>query len=518
MTINNIVNSVVQQTFANVVVELSLFASDTLFAEKMEIAFGNNADVSEFQNEWLNGTLKEFPDIEIRSRVEINGANGAFSTDTGKIYVAQELIDENTNHQQVITSTLLEEYGHYVDSEVNVIDSPGDEGYIFARLVQGETISDSALGVLKAENDTTTVTLDGQIIEIEQAADDISLVSRLSGDYQIDALLNAHTPALASKWANETITYSFFDGGFYYGNESNVGEVTEQVKSNIRNILESRIEPYLNVDFVEVSDAGNNYGQIRVLMSDGPNYAYAYGPSDNDLGGDIHLRNNQNWGTGPGTHEFSTLIHETLHALGLKHPGDYNGGLEPGPFLPANEDNGLNTIMSYYAAGQRDNPNTEIKENQLPISSGLMPYDVKALGYLYGFSTVNSDPLIGSSPIEDSLINGNNLGPNQQLSSQSDDKLVSGNGLHQLVMQNDGNLVLYQNEFVPVWASNTMGSGADYAIMQADGNFVLYDGSQAVWASGTSGNQGSVLGLQDDGNLVIYNGQAQAIWSSGTNI
>lgn len=50
--------------------------------------------------------------------------------------------------------------------------------------------------------------------------------------------------------------------------------------------------------------------------------------------------------------------------------------------------------------------------------------------------------------------------------------------------------------------------------MQHDGNLVLLNGSfTPVWASNTSGNFGAYLNAQDDGNLVIYNASNVPVWS-----
>jgi Ca2+-binding RTX toxin-like protein len=82
--------------------------------------------------------------------------------------------------------------------------------------------------------------------------------------------------------------------------------------------------------------------------------------------------------SGVGSHGFMSLIHETLHALGLKHPGNYNGsGSGNAPFLWYGEDNTTNTVMSYNFAGR--------------AASTPMPYDLLALQYLYGARTYNED-------------------------------------------------------------------------------------------------------------------------------
>src|SRR6267378_3506048 len=96
------------------------------------------------------------------------------------------------------------------------------------------------------------------------------------------------------------------------------------------------------------------------------------------------------------------------------------------------------------------------------------------------------------------------LQPTQQLNIG--DQLLSGNGWVRLVLQGDGNLVLYRVQIGhPLWASNTSGNPVTHAVMQGDGNLVAYaaDGT-SFWASGTDGHPGASAVLQDDGNFVIY--------------
>ena len=102
------------------------------------------------------------------------------------------------------------------------------------------------------------------------------------------------------------------------------------------------------------------------------------------------------------------------------------------------------------------------------------------------------------------------------VSLTANQSLASCNGDYSLIMQGDGNLVLYQGS-TALWASNTVGSGADEAIMQGDGNFVLYTSSGTpVWASNTAGNTGAYLQVQNDGNVVVYSASGAALWSTGT--
>lgn len=77
-----------------------------------------------------------------------------------------------------------------------------------------------------------------------------------------------------------------------------------------------------------------------------------------------------------------------------------------------------------------------------------------------------------------------------------------------LSFQSDGNLVLLQEPGdVVLWASGTNDETTDVLVMQTDGNLVIYDNyvpASAMWATGTDGHQNATLVLQDDGNLVVY--------------
>lgn len=86
-----------------------------------------------------------------------------------------------------------------------------------------------------------------------------------------------------------------------------------------------------------------------------------------------------------------------------------------------------------------------------------------------------------------------------------------------LVMQGDGNLVLYGPGGRPLWNTGTAGSGAVFAGMQGDGNLVLYTSDlRPKWSSGTAGHNNSRLIAQSDGNLVLYNPNNTPVWNSGT--
>ena len=111
------------------------------------------------------------------------------------------------------------------------------------------------------------------------------------------------------------------------------------------------------------------------------------------------------------------------------------------------------------------------------------------------------------------------LGPTQTL--QPGEYIQSPGGKVRLTMQTSGSLVLslvYPSASVTAWTSSP-GPAGTHAIMQDDGNLVLYDPQNNVtWNSATDHNPLSVLVVQDDGNAVIYGPSGQALWATGEHV
>jgi len=97
--------------------------------------------------------------------------------------------------------------------------------------------------------------------------------------------------------------------------------------------------------------------------------------------------------------------------------------------------------------------------------------------------------------------------------------IKSTNGLFELAMKTDGNLaLLHTPSGKSLWSTGTAGKGVTVCIMQKDGNLVLYEkGLNARWAAGTQGNEGSRLVVEDDGNAVIYSKAGNKTWSTDTS-
>lgn len=178
------------------------------------------------------------------------------------------------------------------------------------------------------------------------------------------------------------------------------------------------------------------------------------------------------------------LAHELGHCIGLRHTNWQPQGETSAIPIPSTPAADASSIMNGGTCGVN--------------WGGLSYYDQVALLSLYPVT-------LGGS---------NNLQPGQQLAQG--ELIRSSDGRFILIMQTDGNLVIYYYN-VPLWSSVTAGnSSINRAVMQTDGNFVLYDTNNvAHWSTITAGYPGGYIVMQDDGNLVIYqNGVPR--WSSNT--
>ena len=156
----------------DVIQQLKTLLDQSDFTAKMRLAFGETFNLAEAQSLILNlVNEQQLPELEIVYLTTINGGNGAYDSLNNKIYLSQEFLTQNIRHPQVITNLLLEEIGYYLDNQLNDIDTPGDEGAIFAAIAQGQELSSSALTTLQADNDRTTVVINGQetILELISA-------------------------------------------------------------------------------------------------------------------------------------------------------------------------------------------------------------------------------------------------------------------------------------------------------------------------------------------------------------
>ncbi|MDR9404177.1 MAG: Hint domain-containing protein [Halothece sp. Uz-M2-17] len=150
----------------------------------LETSFGWSRE-SVLAEEVENALLREFflddIELEVLPSTTLEGSLGAYAGSTNQIFLSDTFVLRNTDSPEIITDVVLEEIGHAIDAQFNAEDSAGDEGSIFSALVQGKSLSPEQLEQLYLEDDTATITVDGQEIVVEQAT--ITVDDDGSGDY-----------------------------------------------------------------------------------------------------------------------------------------------------------------------------------------------------------------------------------------------------------------------------------------------------------------------------------------------
>lgn len=120
------------------------------------------------------------------------------------------------------------------------------------------------------------------------------------------------------------------------------------------------------------------------------------------------------------------------------------------------------------------------------------------------------------------------LRPGEEL--RPGDARFSPSGAYALLLQRDGNLVLYRvADGKAVWATNALSQnlrvGDERVALQSDGNLVVYDDKKALWSSNTYGKKVSALLVGDNGELrllgpdgAVWTANAGGVWTGPTRL
>ena len=157
------------QAASNLVREqLAEVALSPEYDEITGLAFGENYNqevADSLRQSFAQGDLSQLPNIQIISSDILGNANGAYAEEIDTIFLSDQFVQ--SHNTQEIAGVLTEEIGHYIDDRINTVDAAGDEGDIFSRLVQGESLSGADLALLKEEDDSGFINLNDRVIAVE---------------------------------------------------------------------------------------------------------------------------------------------------------------------------------------------------------------------------------------------------------------------------------------------------------------------------------------------------------------
>lgn len=200
-----------------------------------------------------------------------------------------------------------------------------------------------------------------------------------TGDANLDGVL------MGVKWATTNLTFSFPTASTDYGSAYGAGSepynnfkaFTSVQQTAVRQVLQA----YQSVSKLVFTETAGGTGDFRYAESDSPSTAWGYYPSSSEKGGDMFFNNTTHWYDNPllGNYAYLTVLHETGHALGLKHPQDAQGSFG---VMPANVDSLEYTVMSYKSYIGSTASGYTNGSGSYPQS--LMMYDIAAVQQLYG--------------------------------------------------------------------------------------------------------------------------------------
>ncbi|WP_205679449.1 M10 family metallopeptidase C-terminal domain-containing protein, partial [Brevundimonas lutea] len=211
-------------------------------------------------------------------------------------------------------------------------------------------------------------------------------------------------------WANGIVTYAFFEAL----NEDNLLDENYQgfqafnaMQRQATRDAFALLADVANLTFIEAADNGASDNRMTFANSSTmPDYVWGWaggrfydlpeGQRDQWFSSEIWVNSDGGLGSyGLGTYNFTALMHEIMHGLGVPHPGDYNAAegvdITYAGFAEYAQDSRQYTIMSYFDARETG--------AQHGFSYGATPllHDILILQHIYGanMSTRAGDTVYG---------------------------------------------------------------------------------------------------------------------------
>jgi hypothetical protein len=137
------------------------------FDALMKQVYGDNYDkglAEQYRQQALRGDFSFLPEVQFVDAATLQGGKGAYNEAEGVVYINRDIVASDPD---LAAQVFVEEAGAHLDAKLNTVDTQGDEGEMFRRLLGGEQLSERAIEAIRNDNDHGTITVDGKQVQVE---------------------------------------------------------------------------------------------------------------------------------------------------------------------------------------------------------------------------------------------------------------------------------------------------------------------------------------------------------------
>ena len=329
------------------------------------------------------------------------------TTGSYHLFVASQNGEAEPNNSVATAQSLA--LGGSISGQVN---ASGDHDFYAVNLVAGQTYVFRTAATAATDTTDTTLTLRNaagtQLLTNDDAGEagfsairytatatgtfylDVAGFGTTTGAYNITAF-TAPTPVVYTndQIANQ-LTNGYWGGGSHHFNVAPGGSLTYNITAltldgqTLARAALALWSDVTGITFNEVTVGG------QLVYDDNQTGAFANSSYSNGIISSSTINVGTAWiatyGTGLNTYSFQTYIHETGHALGLGHAGNYNGSADYSSDSLYLNDSWATTIMSYF--DQTENTYFQAQGFTRQFVETPMLADGIAMAALYGANTL----------------------------------------------------------------------------------------------------------------------------------